>query len=83
MASNGILLYYGYETDITNNTVEEVGGTGISLGWGWNNWTIKQAGSQNTGNILVEGNRIVSSSTRIKDAGGILSLIHISEPTRP
>ena len=74
MASNGILLYYGYETDITNNTVEEVGGTGISLGWGWNNWTIKQAGSQNTGNILVEGNRIVSSSTRIKDAGGIYTL---------
>lgn len=74
ISSNGILLYYGYDVAITGNTVENIGGSGISLGWGWGNWSIKQSCTQNSGNILVEKNKVISSCQKMTDAGGIYTL---------
>lgn len=73
-SSNGILVYYAYNAQITNNTVSTVGGSGISLGWGWGNWTIKKNATQNCGNILVEANKILAPCTQIDDAGAIYTL---------
>lgn len=74
ISSNGILLYYGYDVVIAGNTVENIGGSGISLGWGWGNWSIKQSCTQNSGNILVEKNKVISPCRKVTDAGGIYTL---------
>lgn len=74
IGSNGILLHYGYRADIRNNTVRRTGGSGISVGWGWGNWSVKKSCTKNTGSITVEGNRIESPCMRVDDAGGIYTL---------
>lgn len=74
IGSNGILIYYGYNVHIANNTVNRTGGTGISLGWGWGNWSIKKNAPQTCGNILVEANEVLSSCMRVDDVGGIYTL---------
>ena len=74
IGSNGILIYYGYDLQVISNTVSRVGGSGISLGWGWANASIKNTATKNCANILVEKNKVLSSCMRVEDVGGIYTL---------
>lgn len=74
VGSNGILVYYGYEMEISHNTVNSCGGAGLAIGWGWANYTIKRNVPLYTGNIVVEANRISNCSKLVPDSGGIYTL---------
>ena len=54
--------------------MRRTGGSGISVGWGWGNWSVKKSCTKNTGSITVEANRIESPCMRVDDAGGIYTL---------
>ena len=74
ISSSGILIYYGYNVDVISNTIDRTTGSGISLGWGWGNWSIKKDAPNTCGNILVEANKVVSSCMLLDDAGAIYTL---------
>lgn len=73
VGANGIFMIYGYDVDIVNNTIENVSGTGISLGWGWGNKR-NNNGNFGCGSVNVTGNYIKSPCTKITDCGGIYTL---------
>lgn len=74
IGSNGIMVFYGYQVNVLNNTVERTGGSGISAGWGLANYTVKKEATKNSGDILIEGNKVISPCMRIVNAGGIYSM---------
>lgn len=73
VGANGIFMIYGYGVDIVNNTIENVSGTGISLGWGWGN-SRNSGGNRGCGSVNVVGNYVKSPCMKITDCGGIYTL---------
>lgn len=71
IGSSGIMVFYGHQLEICGNTVEKTGGSGIFVGWGYANYTVKKEATQNSGSILVANNRVVSPCMRIPNSGGI------------
>ena len=74
IGSCGVLVYYGYQLEIRGNTVQRTGGSGIAVGWGFANQTVKKETPASSGSILIEGNRVVSACMRVPNSGGICTL---------
>lgn len=75
VGGNGIMVYYANHADIIGNTIHDINGTGISVGWGWGNNTYNHGqGNDGCGNINIIGNYIKSVGMKTSDCGGIYTL---------
>lgn len=74
IGSCGILVFYGHQVDVRNNTVEGTGGSGIAVGWGFANYTVKKEAPQSAGDIRVVNNRVIHPCRKAYNAGGICTM---------